>query len=1096
MPNQNEYLAKKSLLDTKQDTLTAGDNININNNNVISVQGLPKDVKVDGSSVVDINGNANIDLTGKQDTLTAGNNITIQNNEISANIEANPQDTPTEDLNSIDIDGTVYNIAGSGGSNVIPNPVGTPTDTLNTVEINGTIFDIEGSGSGSGLIDDTIYSSSVDNSIIPLSNSLANYDYIWVMAGYTQDGQNIKLASVFNASDLKDAIGTTERFGISNDAYYTYFSVDSLTQFSKYTWQDRVFIQEVHGLKFSRGSGGGGDSAYTETLLYDSGSPIMGAPFNQDVALLNNLSKYDAIVVEWNTSEDRTNASPNEETDIVFCTVEELLRNNFILHFTGYGTRWGDIKFTDTSFRFINRGGDKNPEIYKIKGLKFEGGSGESSGGILDEVIFIDTAGTTGSRNITLTKSLNNFDAIYFEWFGTTEEQYAGSHVSPVYPIEANDNGNVSVVCYPTYGNRYIVLTGDPTSTSVSLQSGTWDTVPLSVYKIHGVKFGGGGSDTPHKDFKNLITPPITTTGTVTLSDSIENYDFIEVELTYLNGEGNPVCGSTMASVEYLKNNYNNATSIWVDGGNNDRSCKVAFTDGTTMIVKKASVSDAITGVYGINIQSGSGGGSESKYEQVDLYVNQGITQPNTITLSQNISDFDAIVIENVNTSDANAYRTTDYFLADEMSVGKYYTCLRWAGNDEYINFQITALNTLTMVGYRNMYTTRVVGVKYGAGGGGGTSVEANPQEAPTDTLTKIKIEDTVYEIQGGGSSGGSGFQQTVLWDYIDDNSGTIPYDIYSVTLRDDINNYDAITLELVSWSSDLDGSWRGTNISNTFFVDMLNNQLEPGNAIVCTFSQRSVKFYIHDNIVSTTVRNESSTNGLVRVYGLTFGGGKAASEIIPITAGDGTASRTFTFNKTPKFIAYYWNDPILDNGWNTTAHFVWGQEFIAYGSATNVVSINNNYQGCIRATYNGNSVTFTGGNAFAACNTVNGSGYMYVDYGGGSGGSSEPDISDMTWTAITSTSYGQSAAVAIPQGTKRLVLTAEYEGIVTKVAEEKIENIQKLLDTSLQNTWNMGAEYADTSGNHTFVAMSVNNNLATAYSGYSGVVVKIYALS
>lgn len=129
--------------------------------------------------------------------------------------------------------------------------------------------------------------------------------------------------------------------------------------------------------------------------------------------------------------------------------------------------------------------------IYDIPG---GGGSGGNGGGISDEVIFTDTAGTTGTRNITLTKSLNNFDAIYFEWFGTTEEQYTASHASPVYPIEANDNGNVSVVCYPTYGNRYILLTGDPTSTSVSLASGTWDTVPLSVYKIHGVKFKGVGA--------------------------------------------------------------------------------------------------------------------------------------------------------------------------------------------------------------------------------------------------------------------------------------------------------------------------------------------------------------------------------------------------------------------------------------------------------------------------------------------------------------------------------------------------------------------------------------------------------------------------
>lgn len=1099
MPNQNEYLAKKSLLDTKQDTLTAGDNININNNNVISVQGLPKDVKVDGSSVVDINGNANIDLTGKQDTLTAGNNITIQNNEISANIEANPQDTPTEDLNSIEIDGTVYNIAGSGGSSVIPNPQGTPTDTLNTIEIDGTIFDIEGSGSGSGLIDDTIYSSSVDNSVMPLSKSIANYDYIWVMAGYTQDGQNIKLASVFNASDLKDAIGTTERFGISNDAYYIYFSVDSLTQFSKYTWQDRVFIQEVHGLKFSGGSGGGGDSAYTETLLYDSGSPITGAPFNQDVALLDNLSKYDTILIEWNTSQDRTNASPNEETDIVFCTVEELLRNNFILHFTGYGTRWGDIKFTDTSFKFTNRGGDKNPEIYKIKGLKFEGGSGESSGGILDEVIFTDTTGTTGTRNITLTKSLNNFDAIYFEWFGTTEEQYVASHVSSVYPIEVNDNGNVSVVCYPTYGNRYIVLTGDPTSTSVSLQSGTWETVPLSVYKIHGVKFSGGGGGSSHKDFKNLITPPITTTGTVTLNDSIEDYDFIEVELTYLNGEGNPVCGSTMASVEYLKNNYNNTTSIWVDGGNNDRSVKVAFTDGTTMIVKKASISDAITGVYGINIQSG-GGSSGKAITETTLWTGS-IPSPDTSgVLSEPLSNYDYLLTYiNIPTRDGEYHidclnarmlkESLDNGIQPFFSYEYYDTMYRRCKFTDETHF------TYVEGDGNDCFYSKITGIKIGAGGSGGTSVEANPQEEPTDTLTKIKIEDTVYEIQGGGSSEGSGLQRTVLWDYIDDNSGTIPYDIYSVTLRDDINNYDAITLELVSWSGDLDGSWRGTNISNTFFVDVLNNQLEPGNAIVCTFSQRSVKFYIHDNIVSTTVRNESSTNGLVRVYGLTFGGGKAASEIIPITAGDGTTSRTFTFDKIPKKVSMQY----IAGGWGFYRDIIWGADRSYYQASQATVSDSQTYVGvsgiiCDETT---KSITITGLNALQASNTADIVGYMYVDYGGGgSGSSSEPDISDMTWTAITSTSYGQSPAVAIPQGTKRLVLTAEYDGIVTKVAEEKIENIQKLLDTSLQSTWNMGAEYADTSGNHTFVAMSVNNNLATAYSGYSGVVVKIYALS
>lgn len=105
-------------------------------------------------------------------------------------------------------------------------------------------------------------------------------------------------------------------------------------------------------------------------------------------------------------------------------------------------------------------------------------------------------------------------------------------------------------------------------------------------------------------------------------------------------------------------------------------------------------------------------------------------------------------------------------------------------------------------------------------------------------------------------------------------------------------------------------------------------------------------------------------------------------SEIIQIGAGNNTNSRTFTFSKTPKFVAYYWNDPLLENsGWNTTAHFIWGQELIVYNSAMNVVSISNNYQGCLRATYNGNSVTFTGGNSFSVCNTPNGTGLFCVIY-------------------------------------------------------------------------------------------------------------------
>ena len=41
---------------------------------------------------------------------------------------------------------------------------------------------------------------------------------------------------------------------------------------------------------------------------------------------------------------------------------------------------------------------------------------------------------------------------------------------------------------------------------------------------------------------------------------------------------------------------------------------------------------------------------------------------------------------------------------------------------------------------------------------GGGTAVEANPQEEATQQLEKIKIDNVAYNIAGGGGTGGSGF--------------------------------------------------------------------------------------------------------------------------------------------------------------------------------------------------------------------------------------------------------------------------------------------------------------------------------------------------
>lgn len=110
-------------------------------------------------------------------------------------------------------------------------------------------------------------------------------------------------------------------------------------------------------------------------------------------------------------------------------------------------------------------------------------------------------------------------------------------------------------------------------------------------------------------------------------------------------------------------------------------------------------------------------------------------------------------------------------------------------------------------------------------------------------------------------------------------------------------------------------------------------------------------------------------------------GGGSSSSEVIPISAGDGTTSRTFTFTKTPKFIKFYWKDPYVELGWYLDASLVWGQDWLSYLAYYLQIAVQGSHSGTASVSYNGNSITITGGNAFGAMNSTGGSGYMYVEY-------------------------------------------------------------------------------------------------------------------
>lgn len=151
--------ASQNLVATKQDQLTAGSNITITNN-VISATDTTYSDMVGATTQADgAHGLVPAPAAGDENKFLKGDGTWSVVSAGSASLAGltDVNLTSPTDGQALIYDATNQewvNGAGGGGTNVIPNPQGTPTDTLNTVGINGVIYDINGSGGGGGTHND------------------------------------------------------------------------------------------------------------------------------------------------------------------------------------------------------------------------------------------------------------------------------------------------------------------------------------------------------------------------------------------------------------------------------------------------------------------------------------------------------------------------------------------------------------------------------------------------------------------------------------------------------------------------------------------------------------------------------------------------------------------------------------------------------------------------------------------------------------------------------------------------------------------------------------------------------------------------------
>lgn len=220
-------------------------------------------------------------------TYTAGTNVQISSgNVISAtdtNAVADMTDVEIDEQTLADGNVLKWNATsekwengtggGGGGSEVEPNPSGTPTDTLNTIGIDGTIYDIAGGGGGGGKKTELFTNTTTTNpATITFNKPITDYDFITFQ---TRAGANAVATMTYNTADI--VVGDTIGAGFYTGVFAWYYLTDSQTLTFRVS-AGGGYISNITGTKL--GGGGGVECQYdsdTETLYF-----VNGAQYDSD----------------------------------------------------------------------------------------------------------------------------------------------------------------------------------------------------------------------------------------------------------------------------------------------------------------------------------------------------------------------------------------------------------------------------------------------------------------------------------------------------------------------------------------------------------------------------------------------------------------------------------------------------------------------------------------------------------------------------------------------------------------------------------------------------------------------------------------------
>ena len=262
----------------------------------------------------------------------------------------------------------------------------------------------------------------------------------------------------------------------------------------------------------SGGGGGSGGIPFARTLLYDCGNFNIGAPYQTETALLDNLNNYDFIMLLTGANGDYASTNCYISDTAMFDVASIMESTDKTIRQCAYDTRQIIIRFTDTTFTVTHHTGEvsgQEQQLYRIYGYKMGSGGGSSGGGEepFDRALLYDSGGydtyAPFQTDVPFLDNLSNYDFIQV-WIGSHRDQTTytnGYWVTTAWYDVTNiltDGG--SKVNWSGYGSRSIGVEFTNTNFNIFFHSANGEDSGYTpqIYKIYGYKYNsGGGGGTP-----------------------------------------------------------------------------------------------------------------------------------------------------------------------------------------------------------------------------------------------------------------------------------------------------------------------------------------------------------------------------------------------------------------------------------------------------------------------------------------------------------------------------------------------------------------------------------------------------------------------